>query len=229
MAVADPQVGADNPLVNSVLEVEIAASGFTRHHVLQRRSATRDAVLAALPGFSVIHLACHGLANPPKPLNSGLMMAANEQITLQDLLDARLDGVRLAILSACETAVPGQNVRRDRKSSYRFSVRWGCRHDRLTLGNSGHSTMILMARFYWLWHHNEVQPSKAMRLAQIWVRDSTNSEKVTFLDVLFESLRSVGKGREVQSQGRDRLLALPPNERTFAQPFYWAAFTYVGA
>jgi CHAT domain-containing protein len=102
----------DNPLKdlpNSSHEVEGAIASFPQQKVLKHEEAAIETVLKALPSCDVLHLSCHGTANLREPLNSGLMMS-DGVLTLRDLFDLRLseqDGIRLAVLSACETGLVG--------------------------------------------------------------------------------------------------------------------------
>jgi CHAT domain-containing protein len=75
------------------------------------------------------------------------------------------------------------------------------------------STALLMARFYDLWRKEGLEPPEALRQAQIWLRDSTNTEKEAFFR---DALPELGATRRFQ-------------DLDFAHPFYWAAFSYVGA
>jgi CHAT domain-containing protein len=54
------------------------------------------------------HLSCHGRADTASPLNAALAMARGP-LTLRDILDRRL-GARVGVLSACETAIPGDEL-----------------------------------------------------------------------------------------------------------------------
>jgi CHAT domain-containing protein len=64
---------------------------------------TADDVLRLLPKASILHLACHGLQNAQKPLESGFIMQ-DKIIQVDDLIRLNLPSARLAFLSACETA-----------------------------------------------------------------------------------------------------------------------------
>ncbi|MCF2530980.1 CHAT domain-containing protein [Yinghuangia soli] len=70
---------------------------------------TRAAVLAHMPEFAVVHFACHGVTEGEDPSASRLFLQ-DGSLTVADLTRLRLDGARLAYLSACETAT-GHNRR----------------------------------------------------------------------------------------------------------------------
>ena len=86
---------------------------FPSAHVLQYEDATFAGVLDALPGATVYHFACHGYANFVKPMSSGLLMADDNVLTVAHLVEERLSGKRLAVLSACETGMPSDLTRID--------------------------------------------------------------------------------------------------------------------
>jgi hypothetical protein len=68
-------------------------------------TTTRDAVLAALPGHSIAHFACHGLADWNNPTASRLILHDHHThpLTLDHITALHLTGAQLAYLSACST------------------------------------------------------------------------------------------------------------------------------
>ena len=77
--------------------------------VLTGTHATHDTVLAALPAGRWAHFACHGASDLTNPSASRLLLTDHQQrpLTVVDVARLRLDGARLAFLSACSTARPG--------------------------------------------------------------------------------------------------------------------------
>lgn len=75
-------------------------------------AATRQAVLDALSGASVLHFAGHGRLTPSDPWSAHLRLAREERMTLDDILIQRLP-LRLAVLSGCETGQPMKLSSRD--------------------------------------------------------------------------------------------------------------------
>ncbi|MFD0683764.1 CHAT domain-containing protein [Actinomadura fibrosa] len=73
---------------------------------LFNEKATRDRVLAELPGKAVVHFACHGRADPEVPSSGALLLHDHQERPLTVARLARLDlpGALLAYLSACEAA-----------------------------------------------------------------------------------------------------------------------------
>ncbi|MFJ8662083.1 CHAT domain-containing protein [Streptomyces sp. NPDC093795] len=68
--------------------------------------ATRRRVLDAMRGAEILHAACHATFRADDPLSSGLALA-DGPLTGRDILREDWHGVRLAVLSACETGLGG--------------------------------------------------------------------------------------------------------------------------
>ena len=66
-------------------------------------TATVGSVYEALPNYSVVHFACHGVQDIDQPLDSGLILH-DGSLTLSKLMHTKLPNAQLAFLSACETA-----------------------------------------------------------------------------------------------------------------------------
>jgi hypothetical protein len=101
LAVAMPETAGHTPLRWTAAEAETVASGTT--HRLIGRGATREAVLAALPGTGITHFACHASSDPDDPTASHLLLH-DGALNLGDIAGLRLDSAELAYLSACGTS-----------------------------------------------------------------------------------------------------------------------------
>jgi CHAT domain-containing protein len=233
---ADSLLAIDNPtqdLANAEKEIESAVNYFGDRTLLRHSQATRAAVLTALPQHTVLHCACHGTANLTEPLNSGLAMS-DGLLTLRDILALQLaqqssGGIRLAILSACETGLSGiENI--DEVISLPTGL--------LQAGVAGItasfwavsdlSTMMLIARFYDYWQVEQLDLDRALRQAQIWVRDTTNEEKIVYLENQIPELSGQRMPISVVQKLYKAIALESPNDRGFAHPYFWAAFGYFG-
>jgi CHAT domain-containing protein len=70
-------------------------------------SATRDAVLRQMPGHGVIHIATHARAGTESPLDSYLLLdgaGKADRVFGHDIAAVDLEGTRLVVLAACDTA-----------------------------------------------------------------------------------------------------------------------------
>ncbi|MDJ0798866.1 MAG: tetratricopeptide repeat protein [Calothrix sp. MO_167.B12] len=231
---ADSILAIDNPrkdLPNSTREVTAAIATFPeeqKQKVLQHEQAAIEAVLAALPHYNVLHFSCHGTANLQDPLTSGLLMS-DGLLTLRDLLNLNLDGIRLAVLSACETGLSGIELADEAISLPTGLLQAGVAGVVASLWSvSDLSTMMLLTRFYDLWRVEGLEIDQALRQAQQWVRDSTNGEKVDYFKASLPEFANVKMPGEVANVLYQSFALSNPNARDFAHPFHWAAFQYVG-
>jgi CHAT domain-containing protein len=173
--------------------------------------------LAALATATVWHLGCHGRADPQEPLNSSLALA-DEPLTLRRIL-ATVPGVhRLAVLSACETAVPDRS-RPDEVLGFPgaflqagvagvVASGWRVRQD---------AAAALVVRVHELWRAG-ASPAAALTQAQRWLRTVTRGE-------LHDRF---GDGFGPSPGTPDEELEHWRTQRPFRHPRMWGAFTFTG-
>ncbi|GAA4972598.1 CHAT domain-containing protein [Streptomyces hyderabadensis] len=92
--------------------VEREASGIaalTRATRLDGAAATADAVRAALTSHASAHFACHAASDPDDP-SAGHLLLHDGPLSVLDVSALDLSGVRLAVLSACETSLGAPRV-----------------------------------------------------------------------------------------------------------------------
>lgn len=220
LAVDDPQPTDALPLPYVGVEVRAALAAVPRTLRLSGRKATRAAVVAAMPDYDILHFACHGYADAYRPLESSLIMADGELLTLGDVLEQRLDGTRLAVLSACETAFPGLDLPDEVVSLPSGLLQAGAAG---VVGSlwpvNDVCTALLMVRFYQLWRQDGCEPAEALRRAMQWVRDTTNADKLAAFPEIEEL---------AAPPGPPAVQAFWASARAHDHPHYWAAFTYTG-
>ena len=225
LVIVEPQPVSAPNLPFSRPEGELVAATSSESIVLTGGEATVAGFRRAAPGVGVMHFACHGLADLDAPLDSGLLLAGNHWITLRDLMALDLR-VRLVVLSACETALPGTEL-----PDEVVALPTGL----LQAGAAGvvasqwavpdHGTALLMADLYR--RLRTESPAVALRNAQQWLRDSTNGQKVAWLD-------DAASGPEAWISATtaerliDRLAYVDPEVRSHAELRAWAGFTHVG-
>jgi CHAT domain-containing protein len=196
--------------------------------VLERASATPEAVAAGCQGSSYLHFACHGRYDWDDAARSGLILAGG-QLTLADVLSGpELASTRLVALSACETGIsraigtpdeyvglPGGFLQAGAPAV--IGALWPVPDD---------STAAFFSRFYQLHLSGGLAPAAALRQAQRWLRDATAKE-------LSDGFVQAGiKNRELVglfSEPAQQTAPLSADDRPFAHPFYWAAFQFYGA
>lgn len=229
LAVEEPRPTKADGLSNAVYEVQTAIASLPDHTLLRHEQATRSAIRELLPQHTVLHFSGHGFAQLDSPLDSGLVMANDEILTLRDLLDLKLLGIRLAILSACETGLPGTQLPDEVVSLPTGLLQAGVAGVVASLWSViDISTMMLLVRFYDFWQEENPEPGEALCKAQRWVRDTTNAEKIAYLKGLTQEQSASKIPASTVDYLYKALILSRPGDRDFAHPFHWAAFSYVG-
>jgi CHAT domain-containing protein len=222
---------------------------------LYEQQATREALWAALSAATIAHFACHGQFGLDDTLDSALLLAQESRLTLRDLVagdTTALSNLRLVALSACQTAIT--DFRRLPDESIGLPggfLQAGVPAVVGTLWSVNDlSTALLMHRFYELHLHGDAAaglapqpPVRALRLAQQWLRDLTYKEMFAYFQRHrqlkaapqrnLESVPVSGARMPTDLIEEGRALAEDymldhPNNRPYANPIFWAAFTFNG-
>jgi len=228
LAVAEPLPVDAPPLPMAKNEAMTAAAAFPASQTtLQGGEANSQLFEWEAPKANVLHLACHGFAALASPLDSGLLLAGGTVVTLGRLMRLQLQ-VRLAVLSACETALPGTEL-----PDEVVALPTGL----LQAGVAGvvasqwrvpdRPTAMLMAEFYRCWRGERMTPAAALRAAQRWLRDTTTEEKRAH----FQAAVATHATWLPPDVGRDFLdrLCFEPNGHAHADIRNWGAFAHIGA
>ncbi|CAL9643926.1 CHAT domain-containing protein [Streptomyces sp. enrichment culture] len=99
----------DRPLENAGKEAAHVVSTVPGALSLPEDTVSALAVRAGLRGSRGVHFACHGQSDARHPSRSHLVLR-DETLTVADLMRQRLDGLELAVLSACSTAHAGERL-----------------------------------------------------------------------------------------------------------------------
>lgn len=228
LAVAEPSPVAAAPLPMAKYEAMTAAAAFPASPAtLQAGEATSLSFEREAQKASVLHLACHGFAELASPLDSGLLLA-DGHMTLGRLMELQLR-VRLAVLSACESALPGTEL-----PDEVVALPTGL----LQAGVAGvvasqwsvpdRATAMLMTEFYRCWRWEQMPPAAALRAAQRWLRDTTNAQKIHRIETALAKHES-WLPPAVARSFLDEISYLEPDHRDHSGLHSWAAFAYVGA
>jgi tetratricopeptide (TPR) repeat protein len=236
LAVANPT--GDLPFAEYECEQIEAHWGGARAQVLWRDQGTRNAVLENASAAHLLHFACHGVYDLANPLESPLLLANGERLTLGAMLEQlNLPHAQLVALSACETALTDPEEQADE-------------HFGLTLGPlyagaptvwgtlwavADVATGLLMGKAYELLGEGKSKAA-ALREAQLWLRDLTAAQARAILAAQAAgqptqavALAEVARMALAQLLPEQRRFAvMDAAERPFAHPYYWAAFQCVG-
>lgn len=152
-----------------------------------QQDATLTRFLEAARDALVLHAGCHGMFDTRDFLRSALLLAANRRITLGNLLSHRigkqeidLQGMRLLILAACETAILDLRGAQDEVRSLAAGmIESGAKAVMASFWPvDDEATFLLMARFAQIWFPNieSMSPAEALARAQSWLRTVSNCE-----------------------------------------------------
>lgn len=242
-------IDADGSLSGARAEGPMLRQGFAAPGrepvILTGEEATIARVVVALPDATLFHASTHGMHDPVEPARSGLLLA-DGVLQLDMLRDARLDAMRLVFLFACESGLAGV-----RKLPEEFIglptgfVEAGAAAVVGSLWPIGDTSALLLARrFYDLMFdyagQERMAPATALRTACAWLRDVTFGELREEFPLanlpsgpalVLRSARMVPGALEPDrpTPPEDPHLPLgPDDERPFAHPTHWAAFTCMG-
>jgi CHAT domain-containing protein len=233
--VEDPRPVSARPLPSAHAEAQAITALFpSSPRVLRHEEATRAAVLEALSAAHVAYFICHGRTDWVNPLQSGLEMSGNQRLTVQDLLNLYVSGARLAVLSACETGLIGPQIPDEVVSLPAALLRAGFAGIATSLWPvEDFSTALLMEYFMRAWRIEGIPPAKALRQAQIWLRDTNHDDKKKYLQqFLLGASTTLDRSHPMPEEAACLLLehlVSQEHSHAFEHPFFWAAFTYIGA
>jgi tetratricopeptide (TPR) repeat protein len=166
LAVGDP-VGGNLPW--STQELQVAAVG-AQSRIVAGEEATPARVFDLIGNFDVVHFACHGKLDLSRPMSSALVLAGGSRLAVGDLAHANLSHLRLAVLSACDSAFPSIDLVYEAVGFPAILMSAGVVGVIGTLWPvSDDSTALLMERFYSNWRAG-LAPTEALRCAQQWLR-----------------------------------------------------------
>jgi CHAT domain-containing protein len=228
-----------NDLPYTNLEVEVIQSFFSSTHTLSKQAATKLAVRSSKEFSSshCSHFSCHGKFNATSPLDSALLLADEEKLTLEEIFGLDLTFCRLITLAACEAGLTDATSFSDEyiglPSGFLYagsptvvSSLWE---------TSDLSTSLLMIKFYENLKQLDVQKegtvASALHQASTWLRNLTSEALEIFLVAYQPQLESTLLGmrpsrrlvfEEVLKMARQR------HPFPFANPYYWAVFTATG-
>ncbi len=232
----DRLFGAANPrrdLLYTELEcAEIEQLFGHENALLWHEAATKEAVLQGIKQASTLHFSCHGNFQLNDPLASALQMSDGE-LTMRDIMQqGRLSHNDLTVLSACETAQSDYRELADNHFTLASAFLcigaptvWAT----LWAVNDLSSSLLLIEAMQRM-RQNNLSKAEALRGAQLWLRDATNSELSKIVEEKLNALGlSADKNLRRALQELSGRLNPKSDERPFLHPYYWAGFQSVGA
>lgn len=224
---AESLLAIENPrgdLTYSQDAVKFAQLLFPSSLILQKKSTNRKTVLKDLGEYSVLYFFTHGTANFEQPLESGLLLADKESLTLRDMFNIHTNQARLAVLSACESGLPADLKQLDEVVSLPSGL--------IQVGIPGvlgsywpvleASTAILITIFFDQWRKYNLPAPAALSKAQIILRNAAHDPVARDYFKAFLSEHTA-----ISTLGAD-IMYKQMHLSNFEHPFFWAAFAYHG-
>jgi CHAT domain-containing protein len=227
------------------LEVNILSTFFTEPQVIAKDNATKDTVTTHLKASDshCYHFSCHGGFNRNNPLESALLLANEEVLTLGEIFELNLRKSRLVVLSACETGLIDLNSISDEyiglPSGFLFAGSPSVVSSLWTVSDL--STSFLMIKFYEILfdENQQVSVPVALKQAQNWLQNLTvkeaekNLESQTFQQALIQLQQTLSKKELFELEDaiavrQTKWKAMATEDKPFNNPFYWAAFIASG-
>ena len=170
LALANPQTPF-MPLAFAETEVEAIASLFDAPAVYRRDQATESVAKTLADRADVVHFAGHGEFNERQPMQSGLLLTADDRndgyLQVHETFGLDLKNANLVILSACETALARIRGGDDLVGLSRGFIYAGTPSLLASLWPvEDRSTALLMAHFYRNWKEAKMCKAAALQKAQ---------------------------------------------------------------
>jgi CHAT domain-containing protein len=195
-------------------------------------SADRQFLQARAASATFIHLACHAHA-PLFAAGEAFVLLADGPLSGDEIAGlARLDA-RLAVVSACQSAVSRLDDLPDEAISLGTTMiiaGAACVVASLWPVDDA-ATAMLMIRLYEEILQNGHPPPTALRLAQLWLRDLSETAEADFLSkhpALAAEFRRREETRELPGRRSGPGATGDDWPSIYGHPEYWAAFVAVG-
>jgi hypothetical protein len=185
--------------------------------VRQPVSSAVEDVLGALAGGEIWHFGCGLDHDPVDPLSSRLQLAYGP-LSLRQILSPDRHMPRLAVLSACETTLPGDADLDELVSLADALVQAGAAGVVSSPGVVDERAALLLVLAFLQRFFDGGHPARAFAEAQAWLASATNRE-IAELHGALHGFRAEQHGPRAAWERR----------REFSDPSSWALFSYCGA
>jgi CHAT domain-containing protein len=233
VGVADPESSL-RPLPGSQAELAAIRSLFEPRFPASCAvgpQATRSWLLQYVGQASHLHLGCHGGSTLGGSSGGRLQLANGTELTIDDLIDGRLDGCRVVVASACQSGHYSMADVLDEFTGLPAGfLQAGAACAIVSLWQvEDRATALLMARLYELLDPSgntgkPLGPVAALRRARTWLRQLTADQVDSFIQAyppLSDLFGRPGTEPDCIPCGNNEV---PP----YAAPQYWAAFAAWG-
>ena len=231
LSIEHPESAGFDQLEYAQIESAAITALFPNSTRIQSKLVTQTAIETVLENpHQILHFTGHATYNFNNPKLSYLALAGEEKITIENLLQLTLSNYQLVTLSACETAITGnQTITTEyvglvsafisRGVSYVVSTLW--------VVESAASALI-MIKFYRLFNKGVSAPL-ALKKAQKWLRNLTPSQLTRLYQIVVAKLPDdQWLIRGFLEDEINRYATIDSSEKLFTDPYHWSAFVITG-
>ena len=216
---------------------QLAQLLYQEGHFAVQNGVTRQKLVEALTRGLVVDISCHGSFDSEDFRRTQLHLAG-KSLYLGDLLSHEVDlrGLRLLILSACQTAVLAPDGAVSEVRSLAAGVlQSGAQAVLASLWSvSELATYLLIVYFarQWLPRMEEMSPAEALAKAQKWLRNVT--ERALWEEMWqWDTVPTTAQEKDLESSDvhaivRQRSIRQREDILPFESPVYWAGFQVTG-
>jgi len=223
-------------LLFTQIESSVVSQIFGDSTRLSDAEATKERLNSELENpYQILHFTGHGNYNFANPLQSALYLFDDEQLTLKEVVQKSFSGYELITLSACETAVTGnQTITTEFVGLVSGFLRQGASFVLSTLWKVNEiPAALIVIRFCQLFTAGETPPV-ALKKAQNWLRTVTYPELAQWYESLatdemrdydysiWQVLRSLARNSQREAA------KMNSNQPPYQHPSDWAGFIIVG-
>jgi CHAT domain-containing protein/Flp pilus assembly protein TadD len=246
LCIEDPTVtlsSAENkknlaPLTFAKREVEAILHFYkaTNNSLISGKLATKSSIAESLNAIhDCLHFTGHGFHNIEEPLQSALLLANDDRLTLKDIFQLNLQDCSLVCLAACETGITStQNIIDEYIGLVSGFLAAGAAHVISTLWIvEDESSSLLMAQFH-NYLRQSLSPAQALGEAQKWLRTLTYQKLSEWYQTLADELDTIDPGctqaEKFGTLAREAYKKIEPEiiQPPYAHPYYWAGFIITG-
>ncbi|MBW4644048.1 MAG: tetratricopeptide repeat protein [Goleter apudmare HA4340-LM2] len=219
-----------SPLKFAKLQAEIVQQMFTNSSSIQSTQANKSTVENALYNdYNILHFIGYLINNYHEPKKSELVLTDEDRLTLADICQQTLVNYDLATFSACETINITHPINSEYVSFVSGLLSRGVPQVISTLWTvESFASALVLIEFY-----RRLQPDKsaatALAEATAWLRELTALELTKWYEDLLHNLHPDElRIRAYVATQQYRSSKMPPEQKLYSHPYYWAGFIITG-
>ena len=230
--VANPRAASYEGLPLAVAEGRGIATLLGSSRLLTAADADLAHVQEAVPDATLLHFAGHAEFRPADPLESHLVLAGEERLSLADIYAGRVDvsPVRLLVMAACRSGTVEFERAPDEAMGFPAALMVGGVPTVVSTlwPVDDEAAMFFGLRFYELLVQDGLDPAQAVEAARSWLRAATADELRGRIAWLRSQLTPDDSDADMALEEIDEDFLDEPSAVPYADLRYWGAFMITG-